>query len=124
MSGSDDTQILGEDDACFTDIDQEVERVRVLLRDTALLHTCTLETFKAVAGDEEYFQREEQLKEAFNALCVKVHAPTFALDDQDIEDLFDSRMNFSAFFQLSRDYLAAVTRAVSSDLIDDQAIAD
>ena len=111
---------MSDPDLCVTELDEEVARVQELLKDTAHLHTLALEAFTQ-QGEAEYLQNEEGLMRAFNSLCDQIHAPTFALEEEDAEDLFDSRINFAAFFQLTRDYLAAVVRAVTTD---DKAAAD
>ncbi len=100
-----------------TYIDEEVARVQDVLKDTGALHTLTLEAFKRQASinSSECLESEEQFMAAFNWLCRQVHAPSFELDSDDAEDLFDARMNFSAFFGLVRDYLVATVRAVTVD---------
>ena len=100
------------------EVDDEVCRVQALLRDTAALHTLALEVFVAQTSND-YLETDEQLRSAFNLLCHKIDAPSLSLTDDDAEDLFDSKINFAAFFTLTQDYLTAVVRAVTVDIASD-----
>ena len=101
----------------MSDIDEECEIVRKLLRDNAELHTLCLEAFSSVCDIHESFSEPGQLLSAVNSICKKISTSSFELDEDDSEELFIAGMNFSLFLSTTRDYFSAVIRTV--DVSDD-----
>jgi len=98
----------------MSDVDEECEIVRRLLRDNGELHTLCLDAFSEVCEIHESLNEPIQLKKAVNSICGKILTCSFQLDEEDSKELFIPGMNFALFISTTRDYFAAVIRSVDA----------
>ena len=87
--------------------------LRSIVLDVSLLHGICLEAFKIHSQANDTLSTQLELKSALSHISSRTGLDDF--EDEDVEDLWVSALNFAEFFLLARELFTSLHRSVSVD---------
>lgn len=89
--------------------------IRQFVGNTGLMHSACIDAFRRNVSESGYINSPISVKCALDEICSRCGVESFTMDE--IEDLWCAPLNFSEFFEMTRELFRSWHRAMSLDEI-------